>query len=519
MLPHRNLKLLKTLIAFRVVFVTLLLGSFLYFQIGRGIFPYPFSVVYVIIFLYAASIAYALTLGRIPMALHGYTQMVMDTLASMALIFMTGGIESWFSWLLLMVVFLSALVVGRRAAYIMATVGSLLYGLVINWQFYGVIPLPYKSMLEEKDFVYKSFSHIGGLYLIAFLSGQLATRLERSREDLRDLSRFNRDVIESSPSGIITTDRDGIALMMNRSAESILNTNRYDVIGRRLAKTCPFLAPVKAEERTEITLGQNDEARTIGYSVSDLQDASGKKTGFLCTFQDLSEIALLTQEVKRQENLAAIGELSAKIAHEIRNPLASLRSSMELLREGSLDPDKQNHLMTIALTEMDRLNATITDFLKFSRPSPLRMSRFDLSLTLSEVLGMLKNRDQSHSVKFSNELESPLAVTADQGKFRDVFWNLGINALEAIGGSGRIMASARSGGDNVIIMFEDDGPGFDDKSGEKVFYPFYTTKADGTGLGLSTVYRVVQDHKGTIQTGRSRWGGAAITISLPKDND
>ena len=513
---ERRLRLLKTVIAFRVVFVTLLLGSFFYFKIGRGIFPYPMSVIYVIVFLYAASIAYLLMLGRIQPSTHGYAQMIVDTLATIALIYMTGGIESWFSWLLLMIVFLSAIIVSRRAAYTTATIASLLYGLIINWQFYGVVPLPYQSMLEEKDFVYKAFSHIGGLYLIALLSGQLMARLQKSSEDLESLSMFNRNVIESSPSGIVTTDLRGSVLLFNRSAEIIMGTGREEAASMTLRDIFPFLDPSKAEKRTEGRVTVMGEEKTVGLSISELMDTAGRQTGHICIFQDLTELKSLEREVKRKENLAAIGELSANIAHEIRNPLASLKSSMEMLKEGSLGEEHRDRLMSIALSEMDRLNHTITDFLQFSKPAPLSLSGFDLAEALKDVLDLLMNLERPEPVEFENDLSGALPVKADHDKMKDVFWNLGTNALDAMPEGGKLRVSAKEQGGNVIIIFADTGPGVPDSEREKIFFPFYTTKVNGTGLGLSTSYRVMEDHGGGIRIDNNPGGGAAFVITLPK---
>jgi two-component system sensor histidine kinase PilS (NtrC family) len=516
MIEERHPRRLKTLIAFRVVFVTLLLGSFFYFQIGQGIFPYPFSVIYLIIFMYSASIVYLLLLGRVPNTTLGYTQMVIDTLAAIALIFMTGGIESWFSWILLMVVFLSAVIVSRRAAYITATIASLLYGLIINWQFYGVIPLPYQSMLEEKDFVYKAFSHIGGLYLIAYLSGQLRARIEKSREDLEDLSRFNRDVIESSPSGIVTTDLSGRILLFNRSAEAIMESNRETAGRMMITELFPFLDTSVPESRIEGCVEISGKNKDVGLTASRLVDSMGKQSGYMYTFQDLTELKRLSREIKQKESLAAIGELSAKIAHEIRNPLASLKSSMEMLKEGSMSHEQKTRLMDIALTETDRLNHTITDFLKFSKPAPINPVKFDLPEVLGDVLDLLRNRDRSASLEFVHDFKGPLRVTADRDKLKDVFWNLGTNAVEAMPDGGTLKVRVYQDSNNVIIIFEDTGLGVSESDIEKVFFPFYTTKPNGTGLGLSAAYRTMEDHGGSINIANRPEGGAALTLTLPK---
>lgn len=513
---QHGLRGLKALIALRVVFVTLLLGSFFFFKIGHDVFPYPNSVLFLIVFMYAATIVYAIALGKVPGTVHAYTQMLVDTLAAIALIYMTGGIESWFSWLLLLVVFLSAMMVNRRAAYTMATVASLFYGLIINWQFYGIIPLPYHSIFEERDFVYKIFSHIFGLYFIAFLSGQLTARLQKSTIDFEDLSRFNRDVIQSIQSGLMTTDLSGHLMLINRSAESILGIHKEQAIGANITEFFPFLKRLGALGRGEGRIINAGQERTIGLSVSELRDASGSHTGYIYTFQDLSELKYLSREIKKKESLAAIGELSAKIAHEIRNPLASLRSSMEMLKESSLKPEQNERLMDIALLETDRLNKIITDFLQFSKPAPITVSEFDLAETLSEILDMLRSSDKAVGITFTRDVQGPVMVKADMDKVKDVFWNVGNNALEAMAGKGELRAKADVFDNNVIITFEDTGQGIGEDDRDRIFFPFYTTKAHGTGLGMSSAYRTMDDHGGSIAIeNREDAEGAVVTIELP----
>lgn len=504
---------IKALIALRVLFVTLLLGSFFAFSIGHKTSPYPWSVLHLIAAMYALTIVYALLAGKVPGRPLAYAQLVMDVVLVQALIFLTGGIESWFTFLMIILVIAASIVISRRAGYIIAVVSSILYGSMIDLQFYGVLPIPYDPMLEGKDFLYNIFSHFLALYLTAYLIGYLTYRLERKDIDLKDLSLFNREVIESTPSGIFTTDLSGRVLLFNRSAEKITGLGRAGVIGRDVGEVFPFISPIREQVRVEETLRLGEADKVIGLTVSRMQDAKGSHTGYIGTFQDLTELKKLSEEIKRNEQLAAIGELSANIAHEIRNPLASLKGSIEMLMEGSPEGEQRERLSAIALREMDRLDSIISDFLSYSRPKKLEAESFDLHGLLDETLDLLENRADSQ-VAIHRDYSGPSLVRADSKKIQQVLMNLGVNALEAMPGGGDLTVSARQINGSVDVAFSDTGTGISPGAIKNVFFPFFTTKPRGTGLGLSIAYRIVEDHGGKL-TVRSGPGGTTFEMLLP----
>ncbi len=512
------LKRIKTLLAFRIFFVTALLGSFLAFQIGFGIFPYPSNVFYIIVFLYAMSIVCVLLLGKVPALPLAYLQIVADSLSAVTLILLTGGIESWFSWVLMLVVMSAAMVISKRAAYVAATLISFLYAVFIDLQFYGIIPIPFYDGLMEKDFLYKIFSHIFGLYITAYLAGLLVTRLERKDIDYQELASFNRAVVESAPSGLFTTDTEGNVKVFNRAAEIISGVQREHVAGGHISKLLPFLKQLPSDERRgERTVLLGGKEKTIGYTITRLYDLGGNITGFIGVFQDLTELKALALEVKRKERLAAVGELSAKIAHEIRNPLASLKGAMEMLLEGAIDQSQRDRLMNIALGEMDRLNSTLTDYLSFARPDTHTLEEFDLHKAIKETVELLKMRDDK-MVEVQAAFEGALMVKADPRKMKEVFWNLGVNALQSMPEGGRLEVATRVEGAKVHISFTDSGGGIEAEDMERIFFPFYTTKKAGTGLGLSTAFRAVEDHGGRILVDSTLGKGSSFTVIIPIEN-
>lgn len=518
------LKRIKALTIFRAFFVTLLLGSFFAFNIGYYKFPYPHAIIYLIVTLYLLTILYALLLNRIQnLTALAYTQLSLDVLSEIFLIFVTGGIGSWFSSIMFLTVMASAIVLNKKAAYLIATLCSILYGFMIDLQFYQIIPLPYDTMVKEKDFLYNIFSHISALYLTAYLTGHLSSGLEKTSRtlkekvsDLEDLTLFNRELIESLPSGLLTTDPSGRVLVFNKSAENITGTSRSEAIGQHLTYIFPFLSYPIEKERMEGAITCNKTAKVIGLASSEIMDSEGRKTGNICVFQDITQIKNLEAELKHKERLAVMGEFSTNIAHEIRNPLASMKSSIELLKEGTITKEHSERLMDIVISEMDRLNKTITDLLIYTKPRPIRITRFDLHKVLDETVELLKNSiENTDNITITCNIKEGNEIAGDPGKLRQVFLNLGMNAIESMPGGGRLTISTIQHDGTISILFEDTGIGIPKENLEHIFYPFFTTREKGTGLGLPIAYRIIEEHNGKITVNSVPGHGTTFEILLP----
>jgi two-component system sensor histidine kinase PilS (NtrC family) len=497
---------LKALISLRALFVTVLLGSSFLFRIEH-FYAHPRAISYLIISLYLLTIVYALLITRVKgLFLFTYIQLIFDVIAEIILIFLTGGVESWFSFTLILTVLSSSIVLNKKAGFITASLSSILYGMLLDLQYYDILSIPH-SVISERLFLYNIFIHIISLYLTAYLSGNLSSRLEKTSQKLeekathlRDLELFNMKVVESLPSGLFTTDRYGNVLIFNRTAEEITGANKDLVISRGIGTAFPFLSFPFEEGRREVTLETGDKGpKIIGITVSVLRDASGQETGSIGIFQDLTLFKSLEAEIKQKEKWAAIGELSANIAHEIRNPLASMKGSIEMLRDEKISPKHKEKLMGIALKEMERLNNIITDFLTYSSSKPLEIKKTDLHLLLDETLSLLKNAEQNKgNISINKGFEGPLVAQVDPQKIRQVFWNLGMNAVESMKEGGELTVSTRKEKGLITITFEDTGPGIRPSRIEKIFFPFFTTKDKGTGLGLSIAYRIIEEHDGKL---------------------
>jgi len=521
-------KKLKALITIRVIFVTLLLGSFYLLQVGYRSFPHPRATSNLIITLYILTIIYSILLGRVKIyATFAYIQLFIDAFATNVLIYLTNGIESWFSFIIPLTVMSASTVLNKRAGYIIATFNSILYGAIIDLQYYKLLPVEYDITLTEKDFLYNIFAHISAFYLVAFLSGYLASRLEKTVEaleqtdsDLKELTFFSEELIENIPSGVFTTDTDSHILIFNRASEDITGIARGIAVGQKIEAIFPFIKHVADIERMEGTIRHHKEDdRIISLTISSLRAAAGERIGFIGIFQDVTRFKNMEAEMKQKEKWAMIGELSANIAHEIRNPLASLKGSVEMLRENRVTDTHRERLMEIALKEMERLNKIITDFLTYSKPKIAEFSLFDLNLVLDDAIELLKNTAPvKNDISIKKDFNGTLHVNADQQKLQQVFWNIGMNAIEAMPDGGELLVSTKKGDNLIEVVFQDTGVGISHDDIGKIFYPFFTTKDEGTGLGLAIAYRIIEEHKGKISVVSRPGEGTTFKVVIPYSN-
>jgi two-component system sensor histidine kinase PilS (NtrC family) len=383
-----------------------------------------------------------------------------------------------------------------------------------------------------------------GLFDIAFLvvgllSARLAERQSRSDDRLRaatqslaTLQALHERIVESIRSGVVTTDLQGQIYTFNAAAEEITGYNQADVRGQDASI---FFGEIKqiiidTMQRTRISeasprfeadcLTAEGLRLRLGFSVSPLFSETGETTGTVITFQDLTQIRALEETSRRQDRLAAIGRMAASIAHEIRNPLAAMRGSIQMLRVDMAGDSSQTELMEIILRESDRLNRIISDFLSYARPRSIIQSKVDVGELLKQTFTLLRHSaeiNDSHVIK-EEVPATPLLVNADSAQLQQVFWNLARNALQAMPAGGTLGARVQAGPHNRLrIAFSDTGNGMSPEQVEHLFEPFSSTTG-GTGLGLSIVYQIIRDHGGTINV-RSREGeGTIINIELPSEN-
>lgn len=525
------IKRASALIYIRVVLITILLGSLYAFRIGYDKLQHPLAFSFFIASIYFLTIIYALVLRKITtgprFVVFVYAQIIVDVIAETGLLYLTGGIASMFSFMFPLSILSAGIVLNRRACYIIATLSSILYGLLLDLQLYKIIPSSAIDFFTEKDFFYNIFAHMVAFYLVAFLSGYLSEKLHRATQTLEerdtvlsDLKAFSEYIIESMPSGVFTTDLNRRIITFNTSAQDITRLDGQSVIGRTPYEIFPFLRDLQEPlDRIEGEMQRDGKAVSVGMRLSTLRDSAGNAIGMIGVFQDLTELKAMEAEVKRKEKWAFIGELSASIAHELRNPLASLKGSVEMLYEKKVSEEHADHLMKIALSEMDRLNGIITDFLLYARPQEMKKMSFDLHETLGNVITLLRSSETfDHEVEINAELNGSMPVNGDAKKLQQVFWNLCLNAMDAVAGGGSINISTCRENGITEIVFSDTGSGIEKDEINHIFYPFFTTKEQGTGLGLAIAQKIVEEHGGKISAeSDGRGTGSTFRVILPID--
>ena len=517
---------LKVLSAFRLLLVIIFFGLMVFLQLkGKG-YPLYRYINWWIIGILLLTVGYLYLLKRLPADLKkykafAYLQLITDTVLIVILILLTGGIESWFSFLLILAVIGSSIILGRRGGFIIASVGAILYGLMIDLQYYNYLPIKYNASYQVKDFFYNLVINTTGLYITAFLMGYLVQRLELTSEslekrdiDLKELSRFHSEVIENIPSGLFTTDLQGRITFINRAGEQIVGQPRETLMMKSIKEVFPFLDLPLSLGRCNGKVERDGEVQYVGMNISLNRDSAGRELGYIGTFQDLTGIVKLEEEMKRKDRLAAIGELSANMAHEIRNPLASIKNSIEMLKEDTLSEETKKRLMRIAIKEMDRLNTIVTEFLMYSNPKPLEKKRTDLSGLVNSVCDMVST---DRDINLKRDIQPDVFVTVDENKIRQLLWNVLINAVQASPEGGVVEVSLKDVGFFCNIRVRDYGSGIKEEDREKIFYPFFSTKKEGTGLGLAISYRIVEEHGGKIEVHSSEGEGTEFSIYLKKD--
>ncbi len=532
---------LRWLIVIRLVVITsLALPYFLYRVSAPDLPPSRFDLLYLLSGLvYAVSLVYIGLLRWLAerVELQAYIQFVGDLLVITGLVYYFGGLASAFSIFYFIVVIVAATLLGRRPALAIAALAWLLYAAVVLALAYQLLTLPGGVPAEPPSrvqLIYNLGVHLLGFVAVALLSSRLAqnvaqaeTALRRKGEQVADLEVFNRDVIESIPSGLITTDLDGRVTSANRTAGTILGLDARQAGGRPIFELGfmtreqwrGLVADDSEENRTrrELVYKHGDATKFIGFALTQLTSAEGTPSGFILIFQDLTDWRQLQDELRLKDRMAAVGELAAGLAHEIGNPLAAISGSVQMLAGSYEGQPAQTKLLQITLKESQRLDRTIRSFLKFARPKDRASVRFDVAELLAENLKLLRHSSEvgaEHSLEL--ELNPPsVALEADPDQISQIFWNLARNALRAMPDGGTLTVVGQMVRSNYRMSFADTGRGMDDEERARLFHPFKTFFDGGTGIGMAIVYRIVEEHGGRLTVDSEPGRGTTIAVELP----
>ncbi len=480
-----------------------------------------------------------------------WIQICIDMVVLTMMVHYSGGSGSYFAMLYILPIIVGGVHFFVPGGITTAALASMIYVIYTFLEISGYIQYPLGMWFGASYGVYKTmlvvYLNIAAFFFAGILSGYVSRHVRKKGQALADSEKklrrvqLNTDnILENMSSGLIVTNMSGDVLSLNPAAVAILEFGtaeeikvmRIDDIASRMPALAQELSRAletgKSRKRHEIEVNKVDgSALPLGISISILKDEKGEKRGIIALFQDLTEVHRMREMVRQADKMAAIGRLSAAIAHEIRAPLASICGSIEMLGE-ELEPGGENRmLMDLVLRESDRLDGIITDFLEFAKPRTPHLAPVDVGRCTGEVVELMRHSSslrQDVAISIINEAKGA-HINADDEQIRQVFLNVGLNACEATADGGEISVVIRKRSDEfcnseqvedcISIEFINSGKPIAEKTLGRVFEPFFTTKEGGTGLGLAIAEKIVESHRGRISVQSTGTGITTFSIILP----
>lgn len=479
------------------------------------------------------------------------TQFVVDVAMMSYLVFFTGGAESQFVPLYLLPPLLGGVFLSVGGGVLLAAMASLAYvGFYLAGR-QGLMPTtPYGLTLGLGDaaLLLRMLLYVALLFIVGVIGGTLGRRLKEGRRALEkaraELNRALFDtesIVENMSSGLVTVDTDGIVRHWNRAAAEIsgcaVSSTRgmpyLQAFGSRLKEFTQRLRDALEDgvegSRVEIVIEKSDGSKLpLGMSTSLLRDPDGRRRGVIGLFQDLSHVRALEERIRRRETLAAIGELSAGIAHEIRNCLNPISGSVEVLQRELKVKGENARLLDLIVRESERLDNFIRELLDYARERPLKCETLDLRALLRDIVEVVQRHPsaQGKTLRFAGEGEE-VWVHVDSEQMKQVLMNLILNAFEAIEEEGwvEVRIPTRSDGTGAVskpsqsrvsVEVQDNGIGIAAPEIDLIFEPFYSTKRGGTGLGLAIANRIVERHGGALEVESRLGAGTTVRVWIPR---
>ncbi|NOZ87759.1 MAG: PAS domain-containing protein [Deltaproteobacteria bacterium] len=525
----------------RVIIVTVLLAATILINFNSIRLledPLQLFLIGLVILVYGVTIPLAL-LARHP----GRNRMLstatigVDLFLAAGLVYATGAEESAFTFLFSLAVINAAIIGHRKGALITTVLTIVVFATESILVREGLLPDLSGSISHSRPlsaFMSTLLVNSFAFFLVAYLASYLAEAkrqadetAEKRLKDLTKLEELHKCIVQSIDSGILALDNQGRITLANPAAFRILKQPSSKLIGVELEKVIEGMSP---PGRLQVTPFSNtkevilkppgDDERHLEMTVNPLFDTAGEIAGSLVVVRDLTEIKSMERNLMRSEKLAALGELSASLAHELRNPLASMSGSIQLLKSELKMEGEYKKLMEIVVKEADRLDNLVQDFLSFARPAAPVFQHVDLAGLLSDTVKLVGN-DSKFSKKAPLSLSAPgrLVVRGDPNQLTQVFLNLLYNALEATKQGGEVTIKVETERGKIRVVIEDQGPGLTKENISRAFDPFFTTKESGTGLGLSVVHSIIENHGGGVSIENRLQGGCRVTVELPPVKD
>jgi len=530
-------KALRWLIGLRLVVIsTLFLGILLIQVNSQRILPLR-NFYGLILFSYGLSLLYLVIYARKSSPrIQSWIQLVGDIAVVTGFVYFTGGLYSPFSFLYLTVIAVAAILM-RGGGLIFAGISAVAYGLLVDLMVFEVLPIPenltgIQIALPTSRILIQLLTNVVGFVLLAvlvsYLSESLRSAHSRLQEETERTKRFvalTDHVVRSVGAGIVATDLEGRVLHLNPAGarilavadgDAIVDSNIEDVILLEDQKW--GLLKTRARDRSVVRLEGTASSThlKLGMTVGPLADENENVTGFIVTFQDLSEIKVEAERQRMQERMAAVGEMAARMAHEIKNPLASISGSAQVLASAGNLNDNGQRLLHILVDESRRLSGILDGFLEYAKPGAATFGPCDLGAMLRDCVNLLERSDEQrehHTLQL--KIPEELVLRGEEHLLRQIFWNLSRNALQAMPDGGELEISAVRKNGRVVLRWQDNGVGMTEEIRRQAFEPFVTTRPGGTGLGLAVVYAAVAEHNGSVSIDSAPGSGTSVTVELP----
>jgi two-component system sensor histidine kinase PilS (NtrC family) len=538
------------LLFIRVMLYTLLLGitHLLHAREQRLILPPPFVILTYLLVIYSYSIVSALILQKKGLRLRrfGLIQMLADTLFIALLVYATGCSQSIFTALFILPVIAGGLIMYRIGGLMSAAAATILYGLLLSAEYLQFIPAYFydSPYFQPHDYqVSMNVFAVHGLtfFLIAMISGIIASRL-RTTEDALTLSEMRLDrlqllykqIFDDIQTGIITVDNEERITSFNPSAVNITGFSAAEVQGRRLYDLFPTMRRETVERSVADLRKKNGDTTRVGYSCSELHMNPGPDVNEpactsckVITLQDISRVEEMEKQVRQAEKMAAIGDLSALVAHDFRNPLAAISGSAQILsmelQNGAEQLEDHLHGLTrIIVRETDRMARTVTDFLHYARPKQPDCQWFNLERLVAEAIDVARQEKECAGQAIEPRVPDACEIFADRDLLQLALVHLLKNACHASAGADspvRIAVHDSSGdkkiGKGIAIEIRDQGSGLDPSVQDTLLDPFVTTREDTAGLGLAIVRQIAAKHSGSFTIANHAQGGCSALLILP----
>jgi len=525
---------LKNTIVLRVIITTILLGSGAIVYYIRGARTEAFYLVVILALVYLLSLIYLL-LQSVLKSYPKYfqvTQLSFDIVLASTAIYVTGGRSSPFIFLYVLIIIYASIVLSRLASYLTALASGVIYILIVYYQTRlnfppgGGAALSVNSIWREGGLI-STYFHLTGFLLIAILGGYLSDRLRstgrelgESEKTLRVLKNLHENILESLTSGLLTLDLQGKIISLNKTGRDILGEgDEQNLLGRDLSSVISGLqaSNFSSSQREQIPYTRPDgRTLTLGFSFSDLRDTNRELQGHIIIFQDLTEVKELEERLMTSEKMAVLGQLSAGLAHELRNPLSAISGAVEILKEDMTPTNEHERLIGVATQQVDRLNLLVEDFLILTMPIQKNKSSVELGKIVSDTVDSFTKTMRRANIEIVNGIGEEIYVRAHSYRLKQAVWNLLMNSVDAMPSGGRVALSSELKDSKVILKFTDDGRGIEDKIKSRLFDPFFTTKEVGTGLGLAIVQKVIEGYNGEVDVVSTPGRGATFIITLPR---